>query len=68
MILLLANILGLNNATILVRPEQADSVARKKNVIIGDPRKEAKILTYKVVLEKSTDGLQNILVWQRNKA
>ena len=40
----------------------------EKNVIIGDPRKEEKILTYKVVLEKSIDGLENILVWQRNNA
>jgi hypothetical protein len=61
MILLVANILGLNNGTIVVRPEQTNSVARK-NIIISDPRKEEKILTYKVVLEKSIDGRENIQI------
>jgi hypothetical protein len=56
--------LEINNPTILIRPEQADSTIRK-NVIIGEPReskKGKKVLNREVVLEKSNDNRESVKI------
>ena len=56
--------IDLNNAKVLLRPEQAEG-ARGKNVVIGEKRPnnvEDKILAREVVLEKAPDGKESIKV------
>jgi len=52
----------LNNAKILIQPEQAEG-AKGKNVIIGEERPKDvkdKILAREVMLEKSPDGKDSL--------
>ena len=56
--------IDLNNAKVLIRPEQAEG-AKGKNVVIGDVRpKDAddKILDREEVLEKAPDGKELIKI------
>jgi hypothetical protein len=60
----MAETLEINNPTILIRPEQADSTFGK-NVIIGEPReskKGKKDLDREVVLEKSNDNRESLKI------
>ena len=47
--------IDLNNAKVLIRPDQAEG-AKGKNVIIGDDRPDNKILARKVIQEMAPDG------------
>jgi hypothetical protein len=56
--LYMAETLEINNLTVLIWPEQADSTI-EKDVIISEPReskKGKKVLDREVVLEKSSDN------------
>ena len=56
--------IDLNNAKILIRPEQAEG-AKEKNVIIGEERPKDvkdKILAREVVLEKTPDGRESLKI------
>jgi hypothetical protein len=56
--------IDLNNAKVLIRPDQAEGV-KGKNVIIGDERPltvDNKILATKVVQEKAPDGEKNLRI------
>jgi len=56
--------IDLNNAKVLIRPEQAEG-AKGKNVVIGEIRPkhaDDKILAREVVLEKAPDGKELIKV------
>ena len=56
--------IDLNNAKVLIRPDQAKG-AKGKNVIIGDDRPltvENKILAREVILEKTSDGKKNMRI------
>ena len=55
--------IDLNNAKVLIRPDQAKG-AKGKNVIIGDDRSltvDNKILAREVIQEKTPDGKKNLL-------
>ena len=56
--------IDLNNAKVLIRPDQAEG-AKGKNVIIGDERSlivDNKILAREVVQEKAPDGKKNLRI------
>ena len=56
--------IDLNNAKVLLRPEQAEG-AKGKNVVIGEKRPkdvDDKILAREVVLEKAPDGKELIKI------
>ena len=56
--------IDLNNAKVLIRPDQAQG-AKGKNVIIGDDRSltvENKILAWEVIQEKVPDGKKNLRI------
>ena len=56
--------IDLNNAKVLVRPEQAEG-AKGKNVIIGEEMPKNindKILAREVVLEKTPDGKESLKI------
>ena len=56
--------IDLNNAKVLIRPEQAER-AKGKNVIIGEERLKNvndKILAKEVVLEKAPDGKESLKI------
>ena len=56
--------INLNNAKVLIRPEQAVG-AKGNNVIIGEERPKNvkdKILTREVVLEKTPDGKESLKI------
>ena len=56
--------IDLNNAKVLIRPEQAEG-AKGKNVIIGEERRKNvndKILVSEVVLEKTPDGKESLKI------
>ena len=56
--------IDLNNAKILIRPEQAEG-AKGKNVVIGEERPKNindKILAREVTLEKSPDGKESLKI------
>ena len=56
--------IDLNNAKVLIRPDQAEG-AKGKNVIIGDERSltiENKILAREVIQEKTSDGKKNLRI------
>ena len=56
--------IDLNNAKVLIRPDQAEGV-KGKNVIIGDERPltvDNKILATEVVREKAPDGEKNLRI------
>lgn len=56
--------IDLNNAKVLIRPEQAEG-AKGKNVIICEERlktSEDKILARKVVVEKTPDGKESLKI------
>ena len=56
--------IDLNNAMVLIRPEQAEE-AKGKNVIIGEERPKNvndKILAREVVLEKTPDGKESLKI------
>ena len=56
--------IDLNNAKVLIRPEQAEG-AKGKNVIIGEERPKNvndKILAREVVLEKTPDGKESLRI------
>ena len=56
--------IDLNNAKVLIRPDQAEG-AKGKNVIIGDDRLltvENKILAREVIQEKTPDGKKNLRI------
>ena len=58
------HIIDLNNAKVLIRPEQAEG-AEGKNVVFGETRPENvddKILAREVVLEKAPDGKELIKI------
>ena len=60
--------LELNNAKVLIRPDQAEG-AKGKNVVIGDPRPmnaNDKILSREVVKEKTDDGKGTLKITIRN--
>ena len=59
--------IDLNNAKVLIRPEQAEG-AKGKNVIISDERPKNvndKILATEVVLEKTPDGKESLKITLR---
>ena len=59
--------IDLNNAKVLIRPEQAER-AKGKNVIIGEERRKNvndKILANEVVLEKTPDGKESLKITLR---
>ena len=59
--------IDLNNAKVLIRPEQAEG-AKGKNVIIEEERPKNvnnKILARKVVLEKTPDGKESLKITLR---
>jgi len=59
--------IDLNNAKVLIRPEQAEG-AKGKNVIIGEERPKNvndKILAREVVLEKTPDGKESLKITLR---
>ena len=59
--------IDLNNAKVLIRPEQAEE-AKGKNVIIGEERPKNvndKILAREVVLEKTSDGNESLKITLR---
>ena len=56
--------INLNNAKVLIRPDQAEG-AKDKNVIIGDDRSltvDNKILAREVIQEKTPDGKKNLRI------
>ena len=56
--------IDLNNAKVLIRPEQAERT-KGKNVIIGEERPKNvndKILAREVVLEKTPDGKESLKI------
>ena len=56
--------IDLNNAKVLIRPDQAEG-AKGKNVIIGDDRPltvDNKILAREVIQEKTPDGKKNMRI------
>ena len=56
--------IDLDNAKVLIRPEQAEG-AKGKNVIIGEPRSKNindKILAREVKLEKAHDGKESLKI------
>ena len=56
--------IDLDNAKVLIRPEQAEW-AKGKNVIIGEPRPKNvndKILAREVTLEKTPDGKESLKI------
>ena len=56
--------IDLNNAKVLIRPDQAKG-AKGKNVIIGDERPltvDNKILAREVIQEKSPNGKKNLRI------
>ena len=56
--------IDLNNAKVLIRPDQAQG-AKGKNVIIGDDRPltvDKKILAREVIQEKTPDGKNNLRI------
>ena len=56
--------IDLDNAKVLIRPEQSEG-AKGKNVIIGEPRPKNvndKILTREVTLEKTPDGKESLKI------
>ena len=56
--------IDLNNAKMLIRPDQAEG-AEGKNVIIGDDRPltvDNKILVREVIQEKTPDGKKNLRI------
>ena len=56
--------INLNNAKVLIRPDQAEG-AKDKNVIIGDDRSltvDNKILAREVIQEKTPDGKKNLKI------
>ena len=56
--------IDLNNAKVLIRPEQAEG-AKGKNMIIGEERPKNvndKILAREVVLEKTSDGQESLKI------
>ena len=56
--------IDLNNAKVLIRPDQAEG-AKGKNVIIGDDRPltvDNKILAREVIQEKTPDGKKNLRI------
>src|SRR6185503_21129236 len=56
--------IDLDNAKVLIRPEQAEG-AKGKNVIIGEPRPKNindKIQTREVTLEKTLDGKESLKI------
>ena len=60
----LAHTIDLDNAKVLVRPEQAEG-AKGKNIIIGKPRPKNvndKILAKEVTLEKAPDGKESLKI------
>jgi len=59
-----ADTIDLNNAKVVIRPEQADG-AKGKNVIIGERRPKNvndKILAKEVTLEKAPDGKESLKI------
>ena len=59
-----AHTIDLDNAKVLIRPEQAEG-AKGKNVIIGEPRPKNvndKILAREVTLEKAPDGKESLKI------
>ena len=59
--------IDLNNAKVLIRPEQAEG-AKGKNVIIGEERQKNvndKILAREAVLEKTPDGKESLKITLR---
>ena len=62
--LFLVHTIDLNNAKVLIRPDQAKG-AKGKNVIIGDDRPltvDNKILAREVIQEKTPDGKRNLRI------
>jgi len=60
----LVHSIDLDNAKVLIRPEQAEG-AKGKNVIIGEPRPKNvndKILAREVTLEKTPDGNESLKI------
>src|SRR6185295_18343800 len=56
--------IDLNNAKVLIRPDQAEG-AKGKNVIFGDDRPltiDNKILAREVIQEKTPDGKKNLKI------
>ena len=56
--------IDLNNAKVLIRPDQVEG-AKGKNVIIGDDRPltvDNKILAREVIQEKTPDGKKNLRI------
>ena len=56
--------IDLNNAKVLIRPDQAEG-AKGKNMIIGDDRPltvDNKILAREVIQEKTPDGKKNLRI------
>ena len=56
--------IDLNNAKVLIQPDQAEG-AKGKNVIIGDDRPltvDNKILAREVIQEKTPDGKKNLRI------
>ena len=56
--------IDLNNAKVMIRPDQAEG-AKGKNVIIGDDRPltvDNKILAREVIQEKAPDGKKNLRI------
>jgi hypothetical protein len=65
--LFLVHTIDLNNAKLLIRPEQTEG-AKGKNVIIGEERPktlEENILAREVVLEKTPDGNESLKITVR---
>ena len=64
----LAHTIDLDNAKVLIRPEQAER-AKGKNIIIGKPRPKNvndKILAREVIKEKTDDGKDTLKIIIRN--
>jgi hypothetical protein len=60
----MAQVLEINNPTIMIRPKQTDFTIGK-NVIIGEPReskKEKKVLDREVMLEKSNGNRESLKI------
>ena len=60
----LVHSIDLDNAKVLIRPEQTEG-AKGKNVIIGEPRPKNvndKILAREVTLEKTPDGKESLKI------
>ena len=56
--------IDLNNAKVLIRPEQAEG-AKGKNVVIGEPRPKNvndKIQAREVTMEKTLDGKESLKI------